>query len=364
MKVLILPINIASQPAITAEALNKLPGITAKCITQVIHPIQTLGENTIFIPKHYPRRKPFKWLYYKLSYKWRIEKWIKWADVLHYVWEPALPDGKDLEIAYKMKKPIFIEWLGGDIREHKYLEQINKFYKEIFNNGYEYFELETSGHSQKVQQEFGKVKAKALLCPEMKLFLDKKLFPEGAITFFQRMNIQDFEPQYPSPSKKKPLIIHSPSAKVCKGTSHILAALETLSKKYDFDFKLVQNLTRVKALELLQECDIFIDQIILGSYGSASMEAMSFGKPVVCYIMPEVYEAGLPSDCPIISANPENITEKLEGLIKDATYRNEVGIKSRAFVEKYHDADKLAYKLVDLYKKELELKKTGSKEYR
>src|SRR5688572_11063961 len=147
MKILILPINIASQPGITADALNKLPGVTAKCITQIIHPIQTLGENTIFIPKNYPRRRPLKWLYYKLTYSWQIKKWVKWADVLHYVWEPALSNSEDLEMAFRMNKPIFIEWLGGDIRDFNYLMRINKYYKDIFYKGYEYYELESSDHS-------------------------------------------------------------------------------------------------------------------------------------------------------------------------------------------------------------------------
>src|SRR6476620_10341286 len=123
MKILILPINIASQPAITAEALNKIDGIEAKCITNAIHSIHTIGPNTVYVPhpKWFPRKKLVQWLYHKISYKRKIGKWIKWADVLHYVWGPAFVDGADLDLGVKLRKPTFIEWFGGDIRNYKYL---------------------------------------------------------------------------------------------------------------------------------------------------------------------------------------------------------------------------------------------------
>jgi glycosyltransferase involved in cell wall biosynthesis len=195
-----------------------------------------------------------------------------------------------------------------------------------------------------------------LLCPEMTLFVNRQLFPKGPITFLQRMSVKNIAPQYPDVTKSKPLIIHSPSARICKGTSHIINAIEELKLKYDFDFKLIENMTRSEALKLISTCDIFVDQLITGSYGSACMEAMSFGKPVLTIILPEVFEAGLPLECPIVNSNPENIKQQLEKLIIDPLYRNQIGKASRTFVEKYHDADKLALDLLNIYKKELEVK--------
>jgi glycosyltransferase involved in cell wall biosynthesis len=112
-------------------------------------------------------------------------------------------------------------------------------------------------------------------------------------------------------------------------------------------------MSRSEVLELLQQADIFVDQIIGGSYGMATMEAMSFGKPVMCYIMPEVFEAGLSTDCPIINTNPDNLKEKLIELIDNAPMRHEIGKKSRAFVEEFHDADKGAKQLSQIYKNAL-----------
>ena len=353
MKVLFLPLNIASIPSITADALNKIDGIEAVCITNIISPIQSRGTNTIFIPKKFPRRKPLQWVYHKLTYKSRIKKWLKWADILHYTWETAFDDGSDLEMVSKMNKPLFIEWLGSDIRNPDILKKINKYYSKVFDNGYEYKELEESDHSRKVQEQFSFSKATPLLNPEMSLYLDKKLFPKGATMIMPRLNIKNFNPKYPNKNNKRPLVIHSPSARICKGSEFVIKAVEKLKETYDFDFKLIENIPRTEALNLMSECDIFIDQLILGSYGLASIEAMSFGKPVICFIMPEVYEAGLPGECPIINANPDNLLNSLELIISNGHMRNEIGKKGRLFVEQYHDVDVVSRELINHYSKKL-----------
>ena len=283
----------------------------------------------------------------------RIRKWLKWADVIHYTWETAFDDGTDLDLVSKMNKPVFIEWLGSDIRNPELLKKVNKYYNNVFNNGYEYKELEESGHSKKVQEQFSSKNAVPLLNPEMSLYLDRRLFPKGATMIMPRLNIKNFTPQYPPLSKKKPLIIHSPSARVCKGSEFICKAIDKLKETYDFDFKLIENMPRAEALRLMAECDIFIDQLILGSYGLASIEAMSFGKPVLCYIMPQVYEAGLPKDCPIVNASPDDVLHRLEELINNAQARNELGKRGRMYVERYHDVDEVSLELIKHYSKAL-----------
>ncbi|HSK72878.1 MAG TPA: glycosyltransferase, partial [Pyrinomonadaceae bacterium] len=160
--------------------------------------------------------------------------------------------------------------------------------------------------------------------------------------------------QFPDPLNKKPVVVHSPSAPVAKGTKFILQAIESLKAKYDFEFVLVENMAREKALETMRGCDIFVDQLIIGSHGYAAVEAMAFGKPVVCYINPVTGKNYLP-ELPIFNANPENITEKLEILLKDGALRNELGKKGRNYVEKYHDDKKLAENLAKTYREVIRL---------
>jgi hypothetical protein len=96
------------------------------------------------------------------------------------------------------------------------------------------------------------------------------------------------------------------------------------------------------------EADIFLDQFIIGYYGMAALEAMAYGKPVLCYVKPSVLKEE-PPNLPIVNANPDNLVEMLEPLLQDGRLRLVLGKQGRAHVEKYHDAVKLAYQLVEIY---------------
>lgn len=351
MKILFLPTNIASMPSITAAGLAKREGIQAVSLIHDIFKSQTISPQTIHIPKHVSRRNLIKYVWNKLTFKKKVKYWIKWADVLHYSYNSDFKNAQDLKWAFEFKKPIFVEWVGSDIRNPEYLIGINKYFKEAFYNGYEYAFYESKERSLNTQKLFSKFGAIPLLSPEMSLFLIPSLFSKTHL-LFQRINAQDFIPKYPDASKKRPLIIHAPTAKICKGSNYIIPTIEELRKTHDFDFKLLHNLKREEVLELIKECDIFIDQIIGGSYGMAAMEAMSLGKPVMCYIMPEVYEAGLPRECPIYNTNPDNLNENLKHLIENSQLRVELGKRGREFIEKFHDADKIAEKLLLIYQEE------------
>lgn len=360
MKILFLPDNIASLQSITAEALNKINGIEAICLTGPVHKYQTINKATIVMPgRLLSRKNPIKWLYKKWIFTKQLKKWIIWADVIQYVWGPAFKNGKDLRWAKKMNKPIFIEWVGSDLRDPDILSVINRYYKSVFNNGYEYQKFENSDYKKVVQHLFSEAAAKPMVGAEMSLFLDRILFPEY-ITLMQRLDLNEFLPHYPDSEKIKPLIIHSPSAKVAKGSNIILEAIEGLKKEMDFDFILLNNISREEVLTIMKKADIFLDQVIIGGYGMAATEALAFGKPVLCYLMPELFEAGMPKECPIVNTNPDNLKEQLIKLISNPQLRHDIGRQGREYVEKYHDADKIANQLIDIYEAALESKKKNN----
>jgi glycosyltransferase involved in cell wall biosynthesis len=353
MKVLFLPNNIASIPFITSEALNRIPGVEAKCITQFLSKYQTVNENVIYLPKEWvSKRNPVKWLWKEYRYRREIKKWIRWADVLHYVGSPVFENGLDLQWAKQLKKPVFIEWLGSDIRNPDYLRKINPFYDQVFENGYEYGSYESKSRSDKTQQLFANFAAMPLTTPEMSLFISRNYFKDIQ-WLYQRIDLSAIRANFPDVKTGKPLIIHSPTARVAKGSDYIHKVIEELKGDYDFEFKLIQNMTREEVLKYTAQADIFLDQIICGGYGMAATEAMALGKPVMCFLLPEVYTAGLPENCPIVNTNPDNLKENLIQLLESPELRYEIGKKSRAFAEAYHDASKVAASLVSIYSKSL-----------
>jgi glycosyltransferase involved in cell wall biosynthesis len=75
---------------------------------------------------------------------------------------------------------------------------------------------------------------------------------------------------------------------------------------------------------------------------------MALGKPVICYIHDELVDT-FPEGFPIVNANPDTIAAVLEELICSPEKRHELGIKSRAYVEKVHDIRVVASKLKNIY---------------
>jgi glycosyltransferase involved in cell wall biosynthesis len=354
MNILFLPTNIASLPSITATALNAIEGIHAKNIIDNIHKYQSISKSTVILPQRlHNRLHTAKWLNSRWEYGKELKKWIEWADVLHYVCGPAFNNGADLRWAKAKNKTIVIEWVGSDIRDPGVLCKINPYYAKVINNGYEYKKLEQSPNRNKVQKLFARAGAIAATSPEISLFLNKDLFPEYHI-LSQRLNLHNFIPVYPSVDNPKPLIIHSPSAKIAKGTNFIMPVIEELKKTYDFEFVLLHDMGREKVLEIMQKADIFLDQIICGGYGMASTEAMAFGKPVMCYIMPQLFHAGLPKEFPVINTTPDTLKEQLTKLITNPQLRHDIGKQSRAYAEKHFDAGKIALQLLRIYQSALE----------
>lgn len=346
MKILLIN-NVASFHSTLAHSLNKLENVSAKYITTSKHHYVSENEFGTYIPLYVSKKKPFAFLLHKLTFKRRIKKLIQWSDVVYYLWDSLLEE-EDLKLAYSLGKPIFIEWMGSDIRDPEKLRKINPWFDETFDKGYEYKDLESSDRKNGVQLKFSNYKAQALAAPEMKLYIREDLFPLPK-TLFQRIEIKKFSPAFPEISIQRPKIVHSPSAPIAKGTPTIEKVISELKETHDFDFVYLHGMSRDQVLKEMQTADIFLDQIICGGYGMAACEAMAFGKPVMCYLLPELFELGLPLDCPIINTDPGNLKENLVRLLSDPGLRNQTGIKSRNFIEKYHDSDKIAAQLVDIF---------------
>ena len=79
---------------------------------------------------------------------------------------------------------------------------------------------------------------------------------------------------------------------------------------------------------------------------------MCAGKPTLTYIRDDLVSA-YPEDMPLVNTNPDTIYENLKKLITDAELRHEIGLKSRAYVEKYHDVKVVVDDLENIYKEVL-----------
>ena len=66
-------------------------------------------------------------------------------------------------------------------------------------------------------------------------------------------------------------MLHAPSSKLLKGTSAVQSAVQELQRRgVRFDYKQVENMPHAQAMELMADCDVYLDQLIIGTHGLAA----------------------------------------------------------------------------------------------
>lgn len=330
-------------PSITVKALKERGHHAVGLIIQ--NDIKQSADGIMFY-NHSKTMASRIWAY--LRWYMQFIRLLFWADVIH--WCGGFSSGllKACGPLIKLlKKPAVVEFLGSDIRNPEIEFVNNPYYKQVFNQGYEYA-YESKINSISTQLAFRKYGFKSIALPGMKQYIDSNIFSH-TYTLMQRINCAAFDASIPKENVTKPLIVHSPSAPICKGTQHVLAAIESLKNEFEFEFKLIQNMPHQEAKKYIQSCDLFIDQLILGSYGMATMEAMASGKPVVCFLKQTVITNELPNDCPIVNANPDTLEQVLRNLLSNPKQLRIIGALSRKFALKHHDINEALPKLIDVY---------------
>ncbi len=155
-------------------------------------------------------------------------------------------------------------------------------------------------------------------------------------------------PAYPS-DRVRPVILHAPSSRRRKGTEHVVAACEGL----DADLRIVEGLHHDEAFEQFREADIVVDQLHAGWYGLFAIECMALGKPVVTFLHDEAVartREAFGVDVPIRSATAETLRVRLQELIDlGPAGRRAMGQASRAYVERVHDSERIAERLLAVY---------------
>jgi hypothetical protein len=348
LKVLHLPTNIASQISITVRALRDM-GVDARGLVfnnSIIQEPEGVENYIIGSRKRHPIQAGIQ------TYEWwnAVQKAIRWADVIHwYSSVRALPWNLDLKLASLMEKPRLVEFWGTDIRIPEIAAMDNPYRRKLY---LEYPELASGARNRSIKTQT-RFAGHGFVCLvpgiETETYIQRDIF-SSVFNVKSRIIPSEFEPKYPDKQKRRPLIVHMPSNKAKKGTRAVHNAIEQLKNRYSFDFKLIHGVKHQSALEMLKNCDIFLDQFIAGSYGLASVESMALGKPTLCYIKPSLLK-DYPSDLPIINSSQENLISNLEMILEDVDMRREIGRLSRKYVEKYHDAHLIAGQLKSIYER-------------
>ena len=145
--------------------------------------------------------------------------------------------------------------------------------------------------------------------------------------------------------KRKLVVVHIPSRSAMKGTSHIRPALKRLQNEGLITYVERQGVPYEDMPGLIGSADVVIDQVGMGLYGVASVEALLAGRVVVAqagdyirtYIKNEVGE-----DLPIVEANPETIYEVVKHIAQNPGDYAPRTISGPQFARHVHSAERAA----------------------
>jgi glycosyltransferase involved in cell wall biosynthesis len=305
LRVVHCPVNTAGVPWTNVQALRRR-GVDARLVVferGVLHP-----EADWSLDRHggLARRQLTQWR--------ALTRLIPSTDVFHFYFGLTLvPRSLQFPLLRAVRKKSVFHYLGSDIR----------------------------GKTPQ-QLAFGK-KADA----EIVGSYDAIRWVPGATVIPPGIDLAAIEPPPPT-DRARPVIVHAPSSREKKGTEHIVTACDGL----DADLHIVEGLHHEEAFGLYRDADIVVDQLNAGWYGLFAIECMALGKPVVTFLHDDAVhrtEEAFGVEVPLVSVTAETIRERLRVLIADAGERNRIGAASRAYVERVHDVERIADRLLDVY---------------
>lgn len=151
-------------------------------------------------------------------------------------------------------------------------------------------------------------------------------------------------------------VFHAPNHRNCKGTSHLIDAIEQLrGEGQSIELSLVERVPRNAVLEKMKQAHVVVDQLLCG-YGMTALEGMALGRIVISgenwptalrpFLALQSYQ-----DCPIHWASPATIAHVLRNIALNRGAWHSWSADSRRFVERYHSPKATAQAWAALYPK-------------
>ena len=262
-------------------------------------------------------------------------------DIFHFHFGSSLAlDYSDLPMLVEAKKKVVMQYWGSEVRKLSRARQLNPWVKTKVVD------------ENLIHQGLKAVSTHVNHC----IVSDYELY-EYVCDYFEHVHVipaaldlSQYEGSEEEPgTKERLLVVHAPTSPEYKGTPQLVEAVGVLQKEIDFDFELVQGKSHDAAKAVYARADVIVDQLLTGSYGLFSIEAMAMGKPVITWIS-NFMKAKYPSELPIVAANPDTIAEDLRNLLGTRDSLKELGRRGCRYVKQYHDHNAIADKILNVYR--------------
>jgi glycosyltransferase involved in cell wall biosynthesis len=141
-------------------------------------------------------------------------------------------------------------------------------------------------------------------------------------------------------------ILHAPNHRAIKGSDHFQRAVDELrAEGVDVEMVTLEQVPNETILQAMADCDVVADQLIVGWYAMFALEAMSMGKPVLCYLRQDLIDLytseGLvrPGEIPIVNCSPLTVKEAIRRLANNRAELPEIGRLGQAYVQEHHSLE-------------------------
>lgn len=269
-------------------------------------------------------------------------KVIRNGSIIHYHGGTILPRNFDTFLFKIFNIPMIMSWGGGDARIISEAVKYNPYF-------YRYEEPQKDKMIRSMLQRLSKNGVRIATDPEMATY--SRPYFDKIYTFRAPMSFETIKCVYPDIENNKPVFLHIPTHQFVKGTVHIKNAFAKLEKEgYEFEFKYLEpNLTQEQVRDEISKCDVYVDELRVGSYGVTAIEALASGKPTMTFIREDIVNQ-FPPELPFVNTNPDTIYDNLKDLILNPEKRHQIGKKSHEYIEKYHEVNVVVNDMIKLYR--------------
>ena len=331
MRILHAPVNLAGQPYVLSRALRQL-GHQSDVLVEEQHPY---GYPADILYNYDHLRSPWRQLRKGFAF-WKL---LRSYDVFHFYFGGSLlPNFRDLPVLKKARKRIVFHFRGCEIRMRR-----QELARGIPTACSDCPAPCRSDPEKEALRAIAREYSDALLVATPDL-LD--WVPEAHLVT-QAFDLAQAPEPTALPERDTFTILHAPSDPLIKGTSYIEQAVANLQAQgYPVTLRLLTNVSHEDLQWEIRSADLVVDQVMAGWYGNFAIEGMAANRPVVAYL-----RDGLPEKAgyrpPIANATPATLEAVLRSLLDNETERSERGLAGRSFVERHHNAKRIAERLLE-----------------
>ena len=157
----------------------------------------------------------------------------------------------------------------------------------------------------------------------------------------------------PNIVKDRIVFYHGITRSADKGSDYIQKAFEIIQRKYPNDVKMIiaDKMPYDKYIETIKKANVIVDDCKGLGWGMNSCIAMALGRLAMSHATRESYEEFGLRETPIfcITHDVNQIVSQIESIIEKRNSIEEMGFKSREFVENNHDCIKVAEKYIKVW---------------